>query len=107
MALRTPIRFEHQSSRGGLRLQDNRQAGQPPTNQSTVHFEHPLRASNTSLAVAGFGFRTIGRLLNRASNTHPLRTPTTSLAVAGFGFRTIGRLLNQPIQLSTSINLPS
>jgi hypothetical protein len=57
-----------QSDRGGLRLQDNRQAG--VVNQT--HFNHqtpdqPLRSINldqttSSLTVASLGFRTIGRL---------------------------------------------
>ncbi|KAJ9486297.1 hypothetical protein VN97_g7036 [Penicillium thymicola] len=110
----------HQSDRGGLRLQDNRQAGDN-------HFDYPLNHSprtttSTSLTVAGFGFRTIGRLvtttlINPSINhvDQPARSITSTsltvagfqlqdnrqtgdnhfdrLTVAGFGFRTIGRLI--------------
>ncbi|KAJ5508957.1 hypothetical protein N7527_011100 [Penicillium freii] len=59
----------HQSGRGGLRLQDNRQTG-----QSTTQFNHhPLQSTiSTSLTVAGSGFRTIGRLVTTTSINYPL-----------------------------------
>ena len=38
------------------------------------------------------GFRTIGRLGSQCTSI----SPTSSLTVAGFGFRTIGRLVNHP-----------
>ncbi|KAJ5535396.1 hypothetical protein N7527_001650 [Penicillium freii] len=74
------------SGRGGLRLQDNRQTGDDPFNQpptSLTHYNHPLRVptTSTSLAVAGFGFRTIGRLITIPSTTHfshPLQSPASS-----------------------------
>ncbi|KUM56193.1 hypothetical protein ACN42_g11027, partial [Penicillium freii] len=103
-------RFEHQihqSDRGGL--YSFRTIGRLVNQHSMNHLDQlptsntpPLRsiASSTkftSLTVAGFGFRTIGRLVTTTSNSPPLRTPpSTSLTVAGFGFRTIGRLVNHP-----------
>ncbi|KAJ5836951.1 hypothetical protein N7447_002977 [Penicillium robsamsonii] len=124
------IHFNHfQSDRGGLRAQDNRQTGQPNINQppsstssnhfnqplqpttSTNHFNQPLQpttSTTSSLTVAAFGFRTIGRPVNQTSinHHHPssiihhpssiIHHPSSSLTVAGFGFRTIGRLVNQP-----------
>jgi hypothetical protein len=48
--------------------------------------------------VAGFGFRTIGRLVEQHNSINPSTNPINqpSLTVAGFGFRTIGRLVEQP-----------
>ncbi|KAJ5365795.1 hypothetical protein N7517_008681 [Penicillium concentricum] len=64
-----------------------------------IGFEQSQRStSTTSVTVAGFGFRTIGRLVNHPQSINcPIQATTsnTSLAVAGFGFRTIGRLVNQ------------
>ncbi|KAJ5413218.1 hypothetical protein N7465_005523 [Penicillium sp. CMV-2018d] len=68
-----------------------------------------------SLTVAGFGFRTIGRLVNHFN--HLLRSPTSSTNIHQSGrgglysFRTIGRLgatttithFNHPLQTTNSI----
>ncbi|KUM56365.1 hypothetical protein ACN42_g10852 [Penicillium freii] len=79
----------HQSGRGGLQLQDNRQTGTIP---STTYFDHPLQspASSTNIHQSHRGglrsFRTIGRLVTTIhldesprSTAHfeppPLRTP--------------------------------
>jgi hypothetical protein len=53
--------------------------------------------------VAGFGLRTIGRLVSQPTSISPLHSTISSLTVAGFGFRTIGRLVNQPTSINTSI----
>ncbi|KAJ5829796.1 uncharacterized protein N7525_008049 [Penicillium rubens] len=55
-----------QSNRGGLRLQDNRQAGQ------SIHLDPLPRSPTTSLTVAGFGFRTIGRLVSQSTSINHL-----------------------------------
>ncbi|CAP79026.1 hypothetical protein PCH_Pc06g00330 [Penicillium rubens Wisconsin 54-1255] len=142
----------HQPERGGLRLQDNRLTSDnqfeypapclvdeplrsyPPRNPPRTSISTSLTVagfitsgqSGDSLTVAGFGFRTIGRLLqdNRLTSDDqfdnsprnpPQSTTLTSLTVAGFGFRTIGRLLQgdretsdnnfeYPPQSTTSIN---
>ncbi|KUM59990.1 hypothetical protein ACN42_g7142 [Penicillium freii] len=85
----------HQSGRGGLRLQDNRQTG-----QSTTQFNHhPLQSTiSTSLTVAGSGFRTIAPIY-------------TSLTAAGFtaSGQSAAWSVNHPIQFnqpSNSINHP-
>ncbi|KAJ5942772.1 hypothetical protein N7516_002940 [Penicillium verrucosum] len=119
--LRRSTTLTHQSDRGGLRLQDNRQTGDnnfdPPS-----HLDPPPRSPNsipTSLAVAGSGFRTIGRLVQPLRippsmndldpPSKPRRSTTlTSLTVAGSGFRTIGRLVTTTSILHpTSIIHPS
>ncbi|KAJ5478730.1 hypothetical protein N7530_004239 [Penicillium desertorum] len=76
-----------QSDRGGLRLQGNR------------------------LTVAGFSFRTIGRLVNQYTSMNPFNQPRSTSSIndfqsdrgGPFGSRTIGRLV-WSIQPSTSIN---
>ncbi|KAJ6168736.1 hypothetical protein N7497_001579 [Penicillium chrysogenum] len=131
--------FNHfQSDRGGLRLQDNRQAGQSiHFNQikSTNPFDYhsgqlsipiiPLHQPTSSLTVAVFGYTTVGTLvnkstsinhfqphrvgplglrkngrlvwstihLNKSTSTNPRQQTTSSLTMAGFAFRTIGRLV--------------
>jgi hypothetical protein len=54
---------------------------------SIHHFDHPLQQTTSSLTVAGFGFRTIGRLGSQYTSI------TTSI-----------NHLNQPPQSTTSIN---
>ncbi|KAJ5817751.1 hypothetical protein N7447_007759 [Penicillium robsamsonii] len=91
---------QFQSDRGGLRVQDNRQAGYN-------HFDHPL-PSPTSITHfqsdrGGLhGFRTIGRLVNQPSINYPLPSSTSinprnnhfqSDRGELHSFRTIGRLV--------------
>jgi hypothetical protein len=61
-----------QPCRGGLWPQDNREAGygtpQPPLNRLILSIN--VYSTISSLAVAGFGLRTIGRL-DMVTNTHP------------------------------------
>jgi hypothetical protein len=65
----------------------------------TIHFNRrPPLSTTSSLTVAGFGFRTIGRLVstihfNQLSSINSVQSTSSSLTVAGFGFRTIGRLV--------------
>ncbi|KAJ5258265.1 hypothetical protein N7524_009821 [Penicillium chrysogenum] len=76
--------FNHfQSDRGGLRLQDNRQAGQ------SIHFNQ-IKSTNP------FDYHS-GQL---SIPIIPLHQPTSSLTVAVFGYTTVGTLVNK----STSIN---
>ncbi|KAJ5186049.1 hypothetical protein N7472_010889 [Penicillium cf. griseofulvum] len=70
------------------------------TTSTNIHVNQSnLQATNSSLTVAGFGFRTIGRLDEQPIQSTYLNQPSnSSLTVAGFGFRTIGRLVKQPLQ---------
>ncbi|KUM58656.1 hypothetical protein ACN42_g8505 [Penicillium freii] len=119
--LQSSVHFRHLSTSDICPLQSSVHFNQPSTsiiqfnqlftsiNCSPNHFNHPSNSITTSLTVAGFGFRTIGRLVNQHSMNHLDQLPTsntplprsiasstklTSLTVAGFGFRTIGRLVN-------------
>ncbi|KUM56309.1 hypothetical protein ACN42_g10913, partial [Penicillium freii] len=105
----------HQSGRGGLRLQDNRQTGQPSTSinylpRSTTYLDQlptskPPFTSNNEIHQSHRGglhsFRTIGDCTN---NIHQ------SGRGGLYSFRTIGRLVNQPshpIQSTIQFNQPS
>ncbi|KZN89119.1 hypothetical protein EN45_077130 [Penicillium chrysogenum] len=104
-----------QSDRGGLRPQDNRQARQSADwsiYTSINPLDRPLQSTTSSLTVAGFGLRTIGRLVSQPTSINPRDQPTSinhpqSDRGGPLSFRTIGRLVNQYTSINPSINTSS